>query len=92
MQGVTIECIIPLFAINSLDHEMYQEVKSRYLTGFSTLANYNPLQLSGVLSSGKKRQRALGITNAPPSNSISNCVSNTPSNPPQNGRPAPQPP
>ena len=56
------------------------------------MVNCDLLQLSGLLSSKETRQRALGIPNAPPSNTIANRVSNTPTNPPQNGRPALQPP
>ena len=39
MQGVTIDHIIPLFAIASLDHEMYPGVKNRYLAGDTALVN-----------------------------------------------------
>ena len=56
MYGVTIEHIIPLFAIASLDHERYPGVKSRYLTGDTALVNCDLLQLSGLLSSEEKRQ------------------------------------
>ena len=92
MQGVTIDRIIPLFAITSLDHDKYTRAKSRYLSGDTMLVNCDLLQLSGLLSSEETRQRALVIPNVPPSNTINNCVSNTPSNPTQNGRPTPQPP
>ena len=78
MQGVTIDRIIPIFAIASLDHERYPGVKSRYLAGDTAMVNCDLLQLSGLLSSEETRQRALGIPNAPPSNTIANCVSNTP--------------
>ena len=50
MQGVKIECMIPLFTIASLDHGRYPGGKSRYLTGDTTLVNCNLLQLSGLLS------------------------------------------
>ena len=33
MQGITIEHIVPLFAIVSIDHDRYPGVKSLYLTG-----------------------------------------------------------
>ena len=33
MQGITMECIIPLFSISSLDHDRYPGVKSRYIVG-----------------------------------------------------------
>ena len=39
MHGVTIERIIPLFAIASLDHKRYPGVKSRYLAGDTALFN-----------------------------------------------------
>ena len=38
-QGVTIDRIIPLFVIASLDHDSYPGVKSRYLAGDTTLVN-----------------------------------------------------
>ena len=49
MHGVTIEHIIPLSAIASLDHKRYPGVKSRYLVGDTTLVNCDLLQLSGLL-------------------------------------------
>ena len=67
MHRVTIDRIIPLFAIASLDHEIYPGVKSRYLAGDTALVNCNLLHLSGILSSEETRQRALGITAVPPS-------------------------
>ena len=92
MQGVTIDRIIPLLTIASLDHDRYPGVKSHYLAGDTTLVNLDLLQLSGLLSSKETRQRALGIPNIPPYTTTANCVSNIPSNPPHNGHPAPQPP
>ena len=49
MQGATIDRIIPLFAIASLDHERYPGVKSRYLVGDTALVNCDLLQLSRLL-------------------------------------------
>ena len=92
MQGVTIERIIPLFAIASLDHDYYSVVSSRYLAGDSTLVNCNLLQLSSLLSREETRQHALEIPNAPPSYTIANRVSKKQTNPPRTGHPAPQPP
>ena len=59
MQGVTIDHIIPLFAIASLDHERYPVVKSRYLAGDTALVNCDLLQLSSLLSSEETRQHGL---------------------------------
>ena len=67
MQGVTIEHIIPLFSIASLDHDRYPGVKSCYLAGDAALVNCGLLELSGLLSSEDTRQCALVIPNAPPS-------------------------
>ena len=92
MQGETIDRIIPFFAIASLGHDSYLGVKSQYLAGDTTMVNCDLLQLSGLLSSKERIQRALGIMNVPPSTTIDNRVSNTPSNPPHNRRPALQPP
>ena len=92
MQGVTIDCIIPLFAIASLYHDRYSGLKSRYLAGDTALVNCDLLQLSSLLFSKQMRQHAFEIPNAPPSNTITNCVLNTPSNPPNNKFPAQQPP
>ena len=86
MHGVTIGCIIPLFAIASLDHKRYPVLKSRYLAGDTALFNCNLLQLSGLLSSKETRQRALGITAVPLSTTSVNRVSNNNS---QNERPVP---
>ena len=61
MHRVTIDHIIPLFAIASLDHERYPGVKSCYLAGHTALVNCNLLQLSGLLSSEETRQHPLVI-------------------------------
>ena len=75
MHGVTIERIIPLFAIASLDHKRYPGVKSRYLAGDTVLVNCDLLQLSGLLSSEETQQEALDITAVPPSTTSVNQVS-----------------
>ena len=92
MQGITMERIIPLFAISSLDHDRYPGVKSCYLTGDYALVNCDLLELSGLLSSEDTQQRALRIPSAPPSTTVANRVSNTPTQPPPAGFPAPHPP
>ena len=77
MHSVTIDRIIPLFAIASLDRERYPGVKSRYLVGDTALVNCDLLQLSGILSSEELRQRALEIPAIPQSTPSVNSVSNT---------------
>ena len=57
MHGVTIERIIPIFAIASLDNERYPGVKSRYLAGDTTMVNCDLLYLSSLLSSEETRQQ-----------------------------------
>ena len=88
MHVVTIERIIPLFAIASLEHERYPGVRSSYLAGDTALINCDLLQISGVLSSEETRQQALGITAILLSTTSVNCVSNT-NNKPQNELPVP---
>ena len=88
MHGVTIDRIIPLFVIASLNHERYPRVNSRYLAGYTALVNCDLLQLSGLLSSEETRQRALVIPSIPLSTTSVNRVSNTQNNP-QNERPVP---
>ena len=90
MQGVTIDRIIPLFAIASLNHERYPGVKICYLAGHTAMVNYALLQISGIFSMEETRQRALGIPAIPLPTTSANCVSNT-QNKPHNERPAPQP-
>ena len=92
MQGITIERIILIFAIASINHGRYPGVNSRYLTEDSVLVNCDLLQLSGILSSKETRQHTLGIPSASPPTTISNRVSNTPTNPTPDGRSALQPP
>ena len=92
MQGITMERIIPLFAISSLDHDGYPGSKIRYLEGYVALVNSDLLQLSGLLSIKETQQRALGIPSAPPSTTVANHVSNTPTQPPPEGCSAPHPP
>ena len=88
MHGVTIDPIIPLFAIASLNHKRYPGVKSCYLAGDIALVNFDLLQLRGLLSSEETRQRALGITATPSSTTSVNRVSNTNNNS-KNERPVP---
>ena len=91
MHGITIESIIPLFSITSIDYDLYPGVNIRYLAGNSALVNYNIIDLNGILSSKETRQRALGIPSTPPSTTGSNRVSNTPTQPPSTGRSIPHP-
>ena len=77
MQDVTIDQIIPLLAIASLDRERYPGVESCYLAGDTALVNCDLLQLSGLLSSEETSQRALGIPTIPPSTTSVNRLSNT---------------
>ena len=81
MHGVTIDHIIPLFAIASIDHERYPVVKSRYLAGYTVLVNCDLLQPRGLLLIEETRQRALGIPAIPLSTTSVNRVSNTQNNP-----------
>ena len=39
IHGITMERIIPLFAIAGLNHDQYPGVKSHYLTGDAALVN-----------------------------------------------------
>ena len=87
MHGVTIDCIIPLFDIASLDYESYPGAKSRYLAGDTALVNCDLLQLSSLISSEETRQHPLGISSIPPPTTSVKSVSNTQNNP-QNERPA----
>ena len=77
MQVVTIDRIIPLFAITCLDHERYPGVKSRYFVGDTALVNCDLLQLSGLLSSDETRQCALGIPAIARFTTSANGMSNT---------------
>ena len=49
--GIIMECIIPMFAVASLDHDRYPGVNSRYLAVDAALVNCDLLKLSGLLSS-----------------------------------------
>ena len=89
MHGVKIDRIIPLFAIASLDHEIYPGAKIRYLAGDTGLLNCDLLQLSVLQSSEETRQQVLGITTTPLSTTSVNHVSNTNNNS-QHKRPVPQ--
>ena len=89
MHGLTIDRLILLFLIASLNHKGYPGVKSRYLVGDSALVNCDLRQLSGILSSEETKQRALGIPAISPSTTSANRVSNTKNNP-HNERPVPQ--
>ena len=90
MPGVKVDKIIPLFAVESLDHNCYPGVKNRYLLGDPAMVDCNLLDLRGLLSSEDKRQQYLGLTSSTPP-STENCVSNTQTQPPPIGRPQPRP-
>ena len=66
MQGVTMEKIIPIFTIASLDHNCYPGVKIRYLTGDPALVKCNLIDLRSILSSEYTRQQALGLPSSTP--------------------------
>ena len=51
MHRVTIDRIIPIFNIDSLNHERYLGVKSLYLAGDTAMVNYDLLEQSGLLQS-----------------------------------------
>ena len=91
MHGITMERIIPLFAIASLDQNRYPGVKIRYLAGDAALVNCDLLELSGLLSSEETRKQALGIPGAPSPTTTANRVSNMPTQHPPTGCPAPRP-
>ena len=55
MQDITMDRIIPIFAITRVNHNRYPGVKSRYLAGEAALVNYNLLELSGLISSEENR-------------------------------------
>ena len=82
IQGITMERVVSLFTIASLDHDGYTGVKGHYFSGEAALVNCYLLKLSSLLSSKETRQWALGIPIAPPSTTIPNRVSNTPTTPP----------
>ena len=89
MQGITMERVIPLFSITSLDHDRYPDVNIRYLAVDAALVNCNLLEIIGLLYSKETRQHASGIPSAPPSTTFANPESNTPNKPPPEGQPAP---
>ena len=51
MHGITMERIIPLFAISGIDRDRYPGMKSRCLAGNVALVNCDLLDISGLLSS-----------------------------------------
>ena len=55
MQGITMDKMIPLFTIASLDHDRYPGVNIRYLAGDPALVNCNLLDLIGLISSKETR-------------------------------------
>ena len=85
LRGVSMDQIISLFAITSLDHERYPSVKSRYLAGDPYLVNCDLLGLSGLLSSKEIRQQAWEIP-PPTSPFTANYFSDAPARPPPTGR------
>ena len=89
MHGITMERIILLSVIVSLDHNRYSGMKIRYLAGDAALVNCDLLELSGILSSKETQQRALGIRSAPPSTTVANRVLNTLTQTPPVSKPRP---
>ena len=70
MKDVTMDNIIPIFPIESLDNDRYPGVKRRYLTEDPELVNYNLLDLSSILSSKETRQQALGLASLSPTTTV----------------------
>ena len=61
MRGVSLDQIIPLFAVASLDHDHYPGVNIWYLAGEPALIKCNLLDISGLLSSKDTRHKSLGL-------------------------------
>ena len=51
VQGITMERVIPIFAIVIIDHDRYPGVNIRYLAGDDTLVNRDLIKIGGLLSS-----------------------------------------
>ena len=56
IQGITMDKIISIFFIASLDHNYYPGIKIRYLMGDPALVKCNLLDLRSLLSSKETRQ------------------------------------
>ena len=89
MHGITMERIIPLFYIASLNHDCYSGVNICYLAGDTELVNCNLLEISGLLFRKETQKLTLGILSVPPSTTVSNRVSNTPTQPSPERTPCP---
>ena len=50
VQGITIERVIPIFAIVIIDHDHYPGVNILYLAGDDALVNRDLIKLGGLLS------------------------------------------
>ena len=78
MHSITMDSIITLFTISSLNHDRYPGVNICYLTGDAALVNCSLIDLSGLLSSEETRKQTLVLPSAPPPTASVNRVSNTP--------------
>ena len=79
LQGVTMDSVMPLFAILGMDHSKYDGLLSRFTSGDASvvLADIPTLE---ILMAGEDRQKAaLDITPAPTPSA--NCVTQGPPNP-----------
>ena len=76
LEGVSMEKIIPLFAIARLYHDWYPGVKSRYLVVAPALVNCELLGISGILSRKYTEEKNLGLPRYV-SLAIENCASDT---------------
>ena len=90
MQGVLMDKIIPLFTIESLDHDRYPGVKIWYLACDPALVNSNRLDISGILYREETRHQSLGLPISTNPATV-NHVSDAQSQPPLTGRPQPRP-
>ena len=86
MKGVTMEKIIPLLFISSLDQGRYPVVKRQYLAVNPALVNCNLLEPRGLLSSKETRQKPMGLTSSTTPTTV-NCVSYVQAKPPLKGFP-----
>ena len=59
VKGLSMEKIIPIFIIASLDHDCYPGVKSRHLDGDPALVNCDLLIINGKLLSEETRQQEM---------------------------------
>ncbi len=61
LHGVTIDDIMPMFAILGMHHDQYSGLLARYTSGEPAIVNATIAEIERLMLDGDSRRRAMGI-------------------------------